>query len=170
MSARQLVVVVGCGASKLATPATAEQLYTGSLTRSGIAYAQRVGAPRFILSAAYGLVPFGRGLDPYDTKLSMLRGDALDAWRFSVRCAAQLLADVHGPFALVALAGRRYVDELQRALPRAGLLVDPLAGQPMGQRLQWFAQRRNLTAEQLRSELQIYAAAIEGCESNPAAP
>ena len=74
------VVIVQCGKSKLDRPAAARDLYTGGLFRAGIAYADRFGIDRYILSAKFGLVHESQLLQPYDVTLDDLNVDEAKAW------------------------------------------------------------------------------------------
>lgn len=64
------LAVVACGASKLAHPAPARDLYTGGYFRAALAAAEHQAAGRvLILSARYGLIDPAEVIAPYDQRI-----------------------------------------------------------------------------------------------------
>lgn len=66
------IYLLGCSASKTATPQPAIKLYTGALFRCALGYAFHqadfeAGDALFVLSAKHGLLPLETIVDPYDT-------------------------------------------------------------------------------------------------------
>lgn len=136
------VALVGCGKTKLDVVAPASELYTGNLFRSARAYAERNADRWFVLSALHGLVAPSKLLAPYNVRLSELTRAGREQWGLGV--AAALAREVGQEAELVLLAGRDYgafMPHVQNPVQQ------PLAGLGVGQRLQWFAQRRREQAD-----------------------
>jgi len=66
------LILVGCGARKLAHAAPAKDLYTGPLFRAARAYAEAHADAWYVLSAKYGLVHPDRVIEPYNVYLPKL--------------------------------------------------------------------------------------------------
>lgn len=133
------LILVGCGARKLAYPAPAQDLYTGALFRAARAYAEAHAAAWYILSAQYGLVPPDQVIAPYDVYLPRLTTAERAAWGAQV--AAQLAAlALPDTVRWTLLAGRAYCDRVRRGL--SGPVSAPLAGLGIGQRIAWLRAHR----------------------------
>lgn len=112
------IVVIPCGAAKLATAAPAAQLYTSQhfqLTlRAARKLAEDQGARVFILSALHGLIAPAAVLDPYDVKMG-------DRGAIAPAAIAEQLAAIN-PTTITALLPKAY----RLALVRAGAIVTDL--------------------------------------------
>jgi hypothetical protein len=136
------IVLVGCVKQKLDRPAEARDLYTSSLFRKERAYAEAAGCLWFILSAEHGLVSPTTVLDPYDLRLSKTSSDYRQRW------GKQVLGQLHaavGPLTdkiIEVHAGSSYANALRQGLSASGaVLIEPLNGLTLGQRLAWYPQR-----------------------------
>lgn len=132
---RPTIHVVACGFAKGDAPAPARDLYTGDLTRKGIAFASSRGdsmgngtSYTLIISARHGVLDLDDVVAPYDTRMDDLTPGELDEWRWMV---TEQLADrgcldatifVHG--------GACYVAELRAALTGTDARVLPFFNQP----------------------------------------
>ncbi len=83
--------LVGCGARKLARPAPARELYTGTLFRLSSAYAERVCDEWYVLSALHGLVRPDVVLEPYDLTLTDVSIVGRRAWAAGVLARLEAL-------------------------------------------------------------------------------
>lgn len=133
------VVLVGCVKKKLGVAAPAKHLYTSALFRKERAYAERAGAPWFILSAEHGLVAPDTVLEPYDLRLSKTPRDYRRSWG---RRVVEQLHEAVGPITGKTVeihAGSAYSDAIRELLSRDGAtVIEPLAGLTMGARLAWY--------------------------------
>jgi hypothetical protein len=133
------VVLIGCVKRKLPHAAPAQDLYDSPLFRKERAYAEASGAPWFILSARHGLVPPTELLHPYELRLSKTSREYRRDWGERV---VEQLADRYGDVAgrVVEIhAGAAYADAISDRLRRVGaVVVEPLRGLTMGQRLAWY--------------------------------
>ncbi len=123
---------VGCGAAKLAVPARARDLYTGTLFKLARRYAERHCSRFYILSAKYGLLEPDRIIAPYDVALSTMSRAAREQW--AVGALAQVRAVTIEGATLVLLAGSLY---------GAGLppeREDPMFGLSLGWRMRWLKE------------------------------
>jgi hypothetical protein len=66
------IILIGCGKTKRQERSAAAELYTGSLFRARLAYAQASGCPWWIISAKYGLVDPFQLIGPYDLTIADL--------------------------------------------------------------------------------------------------
>lgn len=133
------IVLVTCVKTKADRPSPAKDLYTSALFRKQRAYAERYGAPWFILSAEHGLVAPDEWLSPYERYLPEMSRSFRAAWSAWVAARLELLA---GPLANMTVevhAGSVYLDAVRPELEALGaIVVDPLKGLSMGQRLSWY--------------------------------
>jgi uncharacterized protein DUF6884 len=136
------VIVVGCGKRKLAAPAPACELYTGSLFVAARKYAEASGQKWAILSAAHGIVSPETVLAPYDVKLK-LKGSALGSWALDAAHGCARLQQQWGLRESVeVLAGHPYAWPFRNELWWAEDLpsTEPLEGLGLGARLSWLSQ------------------------------
>lgn len=107
------IVIIPCGGSKLAEPAPAAELYTGSMFKDTLRTALTMTAREnvLILSAKHGLVRLDQMLEPYDLKMgqpgsieSEIVGDQLDAF----------VPRTEG-FVVDALLPKAYIEKLEKA-------------------------------------------------------
>jgi hypothetical protein len=131
MTTRGTFVLVGCGAAKADEAREARNLYTSNYFRlkRGLAEALTAWAGEHqssawaILSAEHGVIPGGLEIEPYDTTVSDLTDDELDAWADRVRSG--LTGWLNWPFRsdndprdspcgrLLVLAGEGYIQPLE---------------------------------------------------------
>jgi len=172
------VCIVGCGASKAAAPCEARDLYTGPLFRAARAHVERLGCPWWVLSARFGLIEPWRTLPPYEATIADGRRD-VETWsRLTGICAGTLGGLMHGTYGralgwpaevvLEVHAGAAYVEwlsEIVASSPAAKHLrltvEEPLRGLEIGQRLHWYAARRDVP---------VVAARVDGWDRPGSAP
>lgn len=119
------VVVIPCGGAKLATPAPAGEMYTGSYHRACRRAADRLGGRLLILSARYGLVDPSTTIEPYELRM----GDRGSVDVATLRDQARSLG-VDQADAVTVLAGREYADAATAVWPHARRLLDGTRGMP----------------------------------------
>lgn len=125
------IVLVGCGRAKRDRELEpgrlrvrrypARDLYTSTYFSLKREYAEVVGDEWAVLSAEHGLVFPWEEIEPYDTAIGDLDGDALDSWVSSVVGDLQdwiwwEVSDGGDEFLVDLLAGRGYVDPLRGQL------------------------------------------------------
>jgi hypothetical protein len=116
------IVIIGCGARKLAEPAPAADMYVGPYFRSCLATATAI-APRgrvYILSARYGLLGLDDPIEPYD--LTMGQPGAVTADQLAAQAADRGITG----YAITALCSARYAAMIRQvwadvSAPLAGL-------------------------------------------------
>jgi len=144
-------VLVGCVKKKLHCPAPARELYTSPLFRKERAYAEHANVPWFVLSAEHGLVAPDEVLVPYDLRLSTTSRDYRRAWGVRV---VERIKEFIGPVRGMTVevhAGSAYSDAIRDLLTREGaIVVEPLAGMTMGERLAWYGRPTTAPATQSR--------------------
>jgi uncharacterized HhH-GPD family protein len=133
------VILVGCVKSKLTHPAAARDLYTSTLFTRARAYAERLVAPWFILSAEHGVVNPDEWLSPYDRYLADAPVMYRQAWGAWVAARLELLIGDLRDRVVEVHAGQVYINAIRPHLQARGAqLVEPLAGLTMGERLAWY--------------------------------
>ncbi len=138
---RASLILVGCVKRKRRQPSAARDLYEESpLWRGRRAYAERSGAPWYILSAKHGLLVPDAWIEPYDLALKHLKKDGRREW------SRRVLDELRARFSSFAgkivecHAGNDYLDSgLEDGLWNAGAVVRrPLAGMRIGAQLRWY--------------------------------
>lgn len=146
---RPHALIVGCGATKAATPQPAADLYIGPLFKAARRHAEASGLPWRILSAEHGLLHPSTVVAPYDHQLAASEVSALGA---SLRPQLDALAvgvglSIPAELRVELHAGRLYADALNAA---QASFSTPLAGLQIGQRLRWYKMQREAGAETRR--------------------
>lgn len=125
-----MIIIVGCGKSKLKSRSRADELYQGSLFKKRISLARTITTDDqiFILSAKYGLVSVDQLIDPYELKMGQ-RGSitarmlSLQAKRLNIRGTIGILAS--GPYIIMA----------QQVFDNVKIITPPHLG--IGKQMQW---------------------------------
>lgn len=136
------VLLVGCVKSKRPQAAPARDLYTSTLFARRRRYAERSGAPWFVVSSRWGLVTPEEVIAPYDVFLGEMPASYRRAWAAFV--VAQLAGHLELAGASIEIhAGDHYVAELRPAIEGAGAeLIDPVDAHSMGETLAWYDAHR----------------------------
>ncbi|HIW30541.1 MAG TPA: hypothetical protein H9987_11115 [Candidatus Luteococcus avicola] len=136
------VVLIGCVKSKRDHGAPARDLYTSDYFAKMRRHAEASGKPWFILSALHGAVSPDEGLEPYDCYLATMPTSYRREW--GAKVAEQLQGTLGSLERMVfqTHAGSAYVSAVAPELEaRGAVVVDPLHGLTMGQRLAWYLHR-----------------------------
>jgi hypothetical protein len=135
-------VIIGCGKAKRALEdgesVPIETLYTGSLYRARLAYAERLGGPHYVLSAAHGLVPAGEEVASYEVDLRGFRMRERGAW--ADRVLGQFTHFVSREYPVVLLAAGPYLDWIGSARGVGYDVRVPAQGLPIGRAIAWFRE------------------------------
>lgn len=152
------VVIIGCGKAKreLAPGQRVPivELYTGSLFRARLTYAQALGGPHYVLSARHGLVPVDCEVETYEDDLNKRTARERRGWTELATVQIRSAATPKGQQEfekrpIVALVAGRYAEWIG-TLRREGHDVDvPAEGLPVGLAIRWL---RN-AAEVVRGEV-----------------
>lgn len=136
---RKKIVLISCVSKKLAHKAKAAELYTSSLFRGNLRFAQNMQADAiFILSAKYGLLELHEEIEPYDITLNTMPSDEIKEWAAKVCKQLEQKTDL-GTDQFVFLAGAKYRKYL---LPHLKHYEIPLEGLTIGKQLQALHQQR----------------------------
>jgi len=142
------VILVACSSRKLDRPATARNLYRGTLFRASLDWAASQNPDDIgILSARYGLVGLDQLIEPYDLTLNTLPVDEVRAW------SARVFGQLESEFDLKAdrfifLAGEKYRRFL---VPKLAHVEMPLAGMRIGEQVSWLQHQAGVR-DQARSK------------------
>lgn len=133
------VALVSCVKSKRSVPTAAGDLYTSALFLKSRAWVRGNCDAWFILSAKYGLLHPDAVVEPYEQTLKTLTANERRAWADRVTAQMQTAGLLVPGTTFIWLAGMPYKQDL------AGLLSDyrqedPMAGLPIGRRLQWLTE------------------------------
>lgn len=130
-----LLVVIPCGAAKLAHAAPAGEMYTGSYARACARAASALtaaGGTVLVLSALYGLTPLDRVIEPYELRMGQPGSVTGEQLREQARALG-----VDRAREVVVLAGAAYTAAARQVWPDAAAPLAGLAG--MGYQLQRLA-------------------------------
>jgi hypothetical protein len=128
------LVIIPCGGQKLATPAPASQIYTGTYFKLCLKFARQL-TPDFdirILSAKHGLLRLEQVISPYDQRMT----SALSwAWVHHIRRSSpqKMLQEP----AVVSLCTGYYRRAVSTVWPHARFPLHGLGG--IGKQQQWLA-------------------------------
>lgn len=133
------IVLISCVSKKLAHKAKAAELYTSSLFRGNLRFAQKLKADAiFILSAKYGLLELDAEIEPYNITLNTMSASEVKLWAAKVLQQLEQKADL-ATDQFVLLAGIKYRKYL---LPYLKHYEVPLEGLTIGKQLRALQQQR----------------------------
>ena len=140
------IYLVGCGKAKRDRPCLARELYTGSVTRARIDYAEREATSWRILSAHYGLLRPVAPVAPYERTVRDLRREGLEeAWAREAARRVDAWLDMAGTREVEVHLGEDYARALLVELHALGIRATiPVRGLSSGARLAWYRGRRTL--------------------------
>ena len=137
------IYLLGCSASKTATPQPAIKLYTGALFRCALGYAFHqadfeAGDTLLVLSAKHGLLPLDALTAPYDTGWSS--HDAIG--RDALRCQIERLNWKRPRFVLLCPLpyATQFLDAYRDLTGEHAEFIAPLRGLGIGAQAQWLTQ------------------------------
>lgn len=139
------IALISCSQKKADAPSPARDLYTSTLFRKSVTYAEATCESWLVLSARHGLVAPEEILAPYDQRLT-LKPRLVEGRPTPTKWASEVYRDLCTRLGVaglqqttfVVLAGGIYEANL-RALSID--MVFPLAGMQIGQRLQWLTEQ-----------------------------
>ena len=127
------IVLIACVKSKRTMPSKAIDLYTSSLFKKSLEYAQLLNPNQiYILSAKYGLVSSEEIIEPYDLTLNNMSSHEIKDWSKRVLCQLSSVTDLVND-SFIILAGQNYRKYL---LPNISHYELPLEGLAFGYQLQ----------------------------------
>ena len=130
-------VLISCSKSKLNKQAPARQLYTGTLFKKAVAWAERHGYDWFVISTLHGLVTPNQTIAPYNYSLKDRRGAReRESWAYliSAHLSTQVAKGSHA-FLIMPELYRRYIQhELDRQSIR---YTNPLQHLAIGEQMRW---------------------------------
>jgi hypothetical protein len=134
------VILVTCVKRKRPSPSAAKDLYVSPLFLRERAYAEATGRPWFILSAEHGLVAPDEWLAPYERRLPDTPREYREVWGRWVAARLGLLVGSLSGKTIEVHASEEYVRAIVGPLRAAdAVLLAPLTGLSLGERLQWYA-------------------------------
>ena len=140
------VGLVSCGSQKREGRHAAEDLYTGSLVRLGLAYSKATCDETFILSAKHGLLALSRTVENYEQSLHAAAPSERLKWADRVVMRLRSEYSTNLPVKLHGFAGETYVEPLRRAVDKQGLwswsVEAPLRGMTLFDRMRWLRDQR----------------------------
>ncbi len=137
------ICLVGESKTQRKTRTRADQLFTGTHFVRQRTYAQTRADQWFILSARYGLLEPGRGVDPYERVFSDLSSAEQFQWAQNLMQSMSRL-HITSHDTLVILAKKSYQDRLLPIFKSRSYVIElPLAGMSAVQQLRWLAEMVN---------------------------
>jgi hypothetical protein len=132
------IVLISCVKSKLPYRAKVRDLYTSTLFRSNLRYAQSLNPDAiYILSAKYGLVSLDEEIDTYNLTLNGMGEAQKKAWAARVIASLRQQADLENDHFII-LAGINYRKYITPCLHSFEV---PMEGLAFGQQLQELKRR-----------------------------
>lgn len=131
-------VLISCSKSKLTERAAARELYTGTLFKKSVAWAERHGYEWFVISALHGLLTPDQTIAPYNYSLKQLRGSReRESWAYlaiSAHLTNHVAKGSHA-FLIMPELYRRYI---QHELDRQSMgYTNPLQHLAIGEQMRW---------------------------------
>ena len=129
---QKTIILISCVSKKLMFPAAAKDLYTSSLFRKALKYAEFLSPEAiYVLLAKHGLLGLDEIVEPYDLTLNQLSVSEVKHWAQrtvdQLKQVANLASDK-----FIFLAGERYRRFIVPRLPFAEI---PLRGLPIGKQI-----------------------------------
>lgn len=140
-----MIGLISCCGPKLDRAAPARELYTSPLFTKSLAFLQRNYRCRliYVISAKHGLVGLDEVIEPYDATVAAMNRTQRVLWAGDVARRLFMLhaTEIEIGEALCFLAGESYVApivaEYRTHYRRDVLVLEPLRGMPIGERLQF---------------------------------
>ena len=132
------IVLISCVSKKLSYKAKARDLYTSTLFRLNLNFAQTLSPSQiFVLSAEYGLVDLDEELEPYDLTLNSMPYKERKQWAERVIRQMRNCCDPQKDH-FIFLAGQKY---RQYIIPYMSSYEIPMEGLRIGEQLQFLKQK-----------------------------
>jgi hypothetical protein len=132
--------LVSCGKGKFVGMHATRDLYTSTLFKESLKWAEARCDVVYVISDKHGLLPLDQQVEDYEVDLGSFTKDERDEWGRRVRAALHLKA----PVEVFILAGELYVDALKLNRMPGVTVHTPLAGKKHGQRVQWLQQENRV--------------------------
>jgi len=129
--------LVSCGKGKLAGTHAARDLYTSTLFKESLKWAEARCNVVYVISDKHGLLPLEQQVEDYEVDMGSWTKEERDEWGWRVRAALKLKA----PVEVFILAGQLYVDALKLNRMPGVTIHTPLEGKQQGKRVQWLQEQ-----------------------------
>ena len=132
------IVLISCVSKKLDHKAQAKDMYTSSLFKYSLKYAQKLNLDKiFILSAKYHLLPLDKEIEPYNVTLNNMSVNEIKSWAEEVVRELGQNADLENDNFII-LAGENYTKFIRDKLKH---VEEPLKGLSIGNRLKFLKSK-----------------------------
>lgn len=132
------IVLISCVSKKLDHKAQAKDMYTSSLFKYSLKYAQKLNLDKiFILSAKYRLLPLDKEIEPYNVTLNNMSVNEIKSWAEEVVRELGQNADLENDNFII-LAGKNYAKFIRGKLKH---VEEPLKGLSIGNRLKFLKSK-----------------------------
>lgn len=138
------IVIVGCSATKLSTPAPAREMYQGALFKAAVGYAESWSLPWYVISAMHGIIKPDFIVEPYDRRVPTRR-DELVPWLQCRNWEAYDRVEPRGMskmFVLLCGADYRAAFDSREISLRDFPTEEPLAHMGIGEQRSWLSSNR----------------------------
>jgi hypothetical protein len=134
------IVLISCASKKLPGKAKARDLYSSSLFKLNLKYAQSLNPDKiFILSAKYGLLSIDEEIEPYNQTLNTMPDEGIKQWASRVIEQLISVSDLEKD-EFTFLAGEKYRKYL---IPKIKNYKIPLKGLGIGRQLKYLKEKTN---------------------------
>lgn len=147
---RTIIYLLGCGKQKQKTGwfGPARELYTGSLFKAKLRFAEKVEVKWYIVSAKFGLMDPNQVVTPYDRTMNDL--SPIDRPLWAMRVVTKLIlklcrSKLPNDFTLHLHMGKEYCDSIRSFLYLAGFnVILPVEGLGQGEQMKWYSEDRSI--------------------------
>ena len=131
------IVLIACASKKLSSKAKAKDVYTSSLFKLNLKYANSISADKiFILSAKHGLLDLEKEIEPYNQTLNNMKDEEIKAWADNVLQSLAQFSNLNED-EFVFLAGEKYRKHL---IPMIKNYKVPMEGLGIGKQLKFLKE------------------------------
>ncbi len=129
--------LVSCGKGKQSGTHAARDLYTSTLFKESLAWAEARCDVVYVISDKHGLLSLDQRVEEYEVDMAEFTKEERDEWGWRVRAALKLKP----PVEVYILAGEMYVEALKLNRMPGVTVHTPLEGKPRGKRVQWLQEK-----------------------------
>lgn len=134
------IILISCVSKKSKNREKARNLYTSSLFKLNLKYAQSLNPDKiFVLSAKYGLLNLDEEIEPYNRTLNQMKDEQIKKWADNILNQLSKIADLEND-EFIFLAGEKYRKHL---IPEIKNYKVPLKGLGIGKQLKFLKKQNN---------------------------
>jgi F0F1-type ATP synthase beta subunit len=131
------IVLIACASKKLGEKAKARNIYTSTLFKLNLKYAQSLNPDKiFVISAKHGMLDLNEEIEPYNETLNKMKIENRKLWAEKVLEQLKKISDIEKD-EIIFLAGKKYREFL---IPHIKNYKVPLMGLGIGKQLKFLKE------------------------------